>query len=180
MKNDIRKEILKKRLNLDISLYKKYNQIIYEKVLEFLSNVEFNSIAMYYPFKKEVDLLKLVEVLKDKDILFPKVIGNNMIFVKINTFSDFKKGKFGIMEPIGESYGKEIDVYLIPGVAFDKRLYRLGYGGGYFDKYFSNQRSGLKVGIAFDFQIIDKLPIFDYDIKMDKIITEKRIIEGDY
>lgn len=179
MKNDIRKEFLRKRLNLDVSLYEKYNQVIYEKVLEFLSNVEFNSIAMYYPFKKEVDLLKLVGVLKDKDILFPKVIGNNMIFVKINSFSDFKKGKFGIMEPSGGPYGKEIDVYLIPGVAFDKKLYRLGYGGGFFDKYFSKQRTGLKVGIAFDFQIIDKLLVFDYDIKMDKIITEKRIIEGD-
>lgn len=179
MKTKFRKDFLSQRLNLNIEEYKKLNKNIFDRILKILSKKNFNSIAMYYPFKKEVDLLKLMDVLKDKDILFPKVFGKEMEFIKINSLNDFKKGKFGIMEPEGEFYDKQIDIYLIPGLAFDKQLYRLGYGGGYFDKYFAKHQRTLLIGVCFDFQILEKLPILNHDIKMDMIVTEKRILKGE-
>ncbi|WGS64181.1 5-formyltetrahydrofolate cyclo-ligase [Marinitoga aeolica] len=179
MKDGIRKKILEKRLNLEEKLYNEYNFLIINKVFNFIKDFEFQSIAMYYPFRKEVNLLNLVELLKNRDILFPKIKGKSMQFIKVRNFDEFKKGKFGIMEPIGEYYDKEIDIFLVPGVAFDKKLYRLGYGGGYYDRYFSNHKKGFLIGVAFDFQILNELPIFEHDIKMDVIITEKRILKGE-
>ncbi|WP_129408828.1 5-formyltetrahydrofolate cyclo-ligase [Marinitoga lauensis] len=179
MKDGIRKMMLKKRLNLEKSLYDKYSILITERILKYLNDLNFKSIAMYYPFRNEVNLLSLIETLKNKEILFPKVKGKDMNFIKITSLNDFEKGNFGIMEPRGESYNKEIDIFLVPGVAFDKKLYRLGYGGGYYDRYFSNHKKGFLIGVAFDFQILNELPIFEHDIKMDIIITEKRILKGE-
>ncbi|KLO23334.1 5-formyltetrahydrofolate cyclo-ligase [Marinitoga sp. 1197] len=179
MKNKIRKLMLEKRTNLKIKLYNTYNEIILKKTIEYLKSIKFNSIATYYPFRNEVNLLKLVDLLNDKDIVFPKIKGKDIYFVKVTSVNDFEKGKFGIMEPVGTSYNKKIDVYIIPGVAFDKKMYRLGYGGGYYDRYFSRNTKTHLIGVAFDFQILESLPVYKHDIKMDIIFTENRVIKGD-
>ncbi|KAF2955661.1 5-formyltetrahydrofolate cyclo-ligase [Marinitoga sp. 38H-ov] len=179
MKDGIRKIFLEKRKKMLESEYNEYSLIIRENIKNFLKDLDYNNIAMYYPFRKEVDLLPLIYEFKDKNLFFPKVIDKDMKFIKISSINDFKKGKFGIMEPAGNYYTDEIDVFLIPGVTFDNNLFRLGYGGGYYDRYFSKHKRGLLIGIAFDFQIIKELPAFEHDIKMDAIITEKRILKGD-
>ncbi|SHE27357.1 5-formyltetrahydrofolate cyclo-ligase [Marinitoga hydrogenitolerans DSM 16785] len=179
MKDGIRKVMLKKRMSLEKDMYDRYSYLIRTNILKYIENRKFKSIAMYYPFRKEVDLLNLIDLLKDKDILFPKIKGKDMYFVKISSFDEFEKGKYGIMEPVGEIYNKIIDIFLIPGIAFDERLFRLGYGGGYYDRYFSKYKKGLLIGTAFDFQILKDVPTYNHDIKMDVIITEKRIIKGD-
>ncbi|GAB6188739.1 5-formyltetrahydrofolate cyclo-ligase [Marinitoga arctica] len=179
MKKILREIMLEKRKSINKKEYIEKSYIISEKIAKLLNFTFFNSIAMYYPFRNEVDILNLIDIFYEKDILFPKICGKNMYFVKINSIMDFKKGKFGIMEPIGEEFKSDIDVFLIPGVAFDEKLYRLGYGGGYYDRYFSKHKKSFLIGVGFDFQILKELPIFDHDIKMDIIITEKRILKGD-
>lgn len=87
--------------------------------------------------------------------------------------------KMGLKEPIDAEPVKigEIDFIIVPGLAFDERLNRLGRGGGYYDQYLAKENcKALKCGIAFELQVVEEVPIMEQDIKMDMIITENRII----
>ena len=101
-----------------------------------------------------------------------------MNFFKWSKNEPLKINKYGIPEPISEKRIKP-NVLLIPLVGFDDQLNRLGYGGGYYDRYISKikiKEKLLKIGVGFSFQKVKKLPISNYDEKLDCIITEKKII----
>lgn len=94
---------------------------------------------------------------------------------------NLQKGRFGILEPKNKirlkSFSK-IAAVIVPGIAFDKKGNRLGFGKGYFDKFLKKIKSdALKIGLAFSFQVLKKIPTTKNDIKMDFIITEKEIID---
>ena len=80
------------------------------------------------------------------------------------------------MEPVGNAYSGDIDLIIVPGVSFDEELNRLGFGKGYYDKYLASKNI-FKIGICFDNQVIKLLPVNDYDIKMDLVVTDKRLIK---
>ena len=88
-------------------------------------------------------------------------------------------GRFGILEPIelAKITYKSIDMVLVPGVIFDKNGYRLGYGLGYYDRFLNKLPKAVKVGLCFDFQVMDKVPREEHDIPVDYIVTDKEIIE---
>ncbi len=95
--------------------------------------------------------------------------------------TDLCKGAYGIMEPVHgrarEVEAEELDLVIVPGVAFDLKRHRLGYGAGYYDRFLRRTKpSCAKIGIAFDCQIEDKIPAEAHDIAMDAVITESRII----
>ncbi len=92
--------------------------------------------------------------------------------------SDLKKGAFGIMEPKGKTDADEklIDAVIVPGVAFDREGHRLGHGHGYYDKLLHKMTKAAKIGLAYDFQVIEKLPRESHDHPMDVIVTESRVI----
>jgi 5-formyltetrahydrofolate cyclo-ligase len=97
---------------------------------------------------------------------------------KIEDMNQLKIGRYDILEPIEELKTinpNDPEILFIPGIAFGINYERLGRGGGYFD-IFLPKTSGLKVGLAYEFQIFDSLPVQEHDIKMDIIVTEKRII----
>jgi 5-formyltetrahydrofolate cyclo-ligase len=93
--------------------------------------------------------------------------------------ADLATGKFGILEPTPEAIrpatSEEIDVALVPGLAFDETGNRLGRGWGYFDRLL-RQTSGVKIALAFDFQILDEIPAEAHDLRMDFIVTETRVV----
>lgn len=90
---------------------------------------------------------------------------------------DLKQGSYGIWEPETQrEYINKIDLVIVPGIAFDKNKCRLGRGKGYYDRYFMNKRIK-KIGIGFDFQLLDEVPTSSFDIKMDKVITPSHIVE---
>ena len=134
------------------------------------------------PINYEYDcsnLLKFLEI-KNYTICLP-VIKNNfeMNFYKYSFQNPLKINKLGIPEPINLSNKVIPDLILVPLVGFDKDLNRLGYGGGFYDRYFeknSKLKKMIKIGLAFSFQKIKKLPINKFDKKLDKIITEKNLI----
>ena len=100
-----------------------------------------------------------------------------MKLFKINGFNDLEKGCMGILEPKDkcvEFINEKLDFILMPGLAFDKLGGRIGYGGGYYDKFLkqlSYYKEIPKVAIAYDFQVIDYIPMNDYDVRVDRIIT---------
>ena len=180
LKSKLRKKILKireknKKKNIKIS----FNQII--KILK-KEKISKKIIGGYYPVNFEIDDLKLLEKFEKKkfNISLPVVKKNFKMDFYQWSFSDYLKiNKYGIPEPEKKKIVYP-DVLLIPLVAFDKNLNRLGYGGGYYDRLIeelSKKKKIIKIGLAFSIQKIDKVPINVYDQKLDYIVTNKYIIK---
>ena len=180
LKSKLRKKILKIREKNN----KKNIQIDFNKIIKILKKEKMTKkiIGGYYPVNFEVDDLELLKKFeKNKFSISLPVIKNNfqIDFYKWSFFGLLKINKYGIPEP----ETKDIvypDVILVPLVAFDKNLNRLGYGGGYYDrliKKFSSKKKIIKIGLAFSFQKIDKVPINKYDQKLDYIVTNKYIVK---
>ena len=180
IKSKIRKKLLyirKKRNNKNI----KFSFLkIFKEIKKKISKIKV--VGGYYPVNFEIDILEILENLENKigiQISLPVIKKNNeMDFYNWSTKNILKLNKYGIPEP--EKIKKVFpDIIFIPIVAFDNRLYRIGYGGGYYDRYIqkiSNKKRMLKIGIAHSCQKIDKVPINKYDKKLDIIITEKYIL----
>lgn len=140
------------------------------------------TIVYYYPKKGEVSLRYLM----GKDLLRRKVFlpktwlkEKRLTFHQIFSFSNLKPGPFGLLEPPKENpeiLPENIELIFVPGLAFDLSKGRIGYGGGFYDRVLPRV-PGKKVGIAFSFQIFDKLPLEKHDCRVDLVITEKSIID---
>jgi len=163
-----------------------FSNIIMEKLVSLQSFKEANSIMCFASFGSEVNTFPVLKkIISDgKTLILPKVEKVNGYKVletyKINDLEgQLTKGVFGIMEPDPQkceiAHISEAELILCPGVVFDHKCNRIGYGGGFYDKLFSSTKTSfLKVGIAFDLQIIESIETDFFDIPMDKVITEKR------
>lgn len=163
----LRKEIINKK-DLEIKIIN--NVLNNKKVLEA------NDILIYVSLDMEVDTKVLINKLwtLNKNIYVPKVEENIINFYKINSFNDLVIGSFGVLEPITNIIYKDNNnsCCIIPGLLFDRNNNRLGYGGGYYDKFLEN-RNIYKIGICFSTFLVDNLITDKYDIKMDEVITER-------
>ena len=180
LKSKLRKKILKVREKIN----KKNIQINFNEIIKILKKEKINKkiIGGYYPVNFEIDdLLLLKKFEKSKFNISLPVIKKNfqMDFYKWSFSEILKVNKYGIPEPETKNIVYP-DILLVPLVAFDKNLNRLGYGGGYYDrliKKLSKKKNIIKIGLALSIQEIDKVPINVYDQKLDYIITNKYIIK---
>ncbi|WP_456402214.1 5-formyltetrahydrofolate cyclo-ligase [Persephonella sp.] len=176
MKQLYREELLNRRKRYEHA--EEDSERIGESFLQLNEIQRANSILLYYPHKNEVNTLSIIKKLikSGKKVLLPKVKGEDILPIQIRSLDSLKKGYAGIMEPEGEAFPVEkIDVVVVPAVAFDTSGHRIGYGKGYYDRLLKNVK-GLKVGLAYDFQVIEKIPSQSHDIPVDLIITPTRII----
>ena len=179
IKSKIRKKILdirKKKNNKNIKfpflkIFKEIKKNISKKKI----------VGGYYPVNFEINILEFLEKLEIKGVQLCLPIvkkDNKMDFYSWSTKNLLKLNKYGIPEP--EQIKKVFpDIILVPLVAFDSRLYRIGYGGGYYDRYIeklSNKKNLLKIGIAHSCQKINRVPTNKHDKKLDIIITEKYVL----
>ena len=180
LKSKLRKKILKVREKTN----KKNIQIDFNQITKILNKEKIikKTIGGYYPVNFEVDDLELLKELEKKKfkISLPVVHKNFQMNFYEWSFSELLRiNKYGIPEPKIQSIVYP-DVLLIPLVAFDKNLNRLGYGGGYYDRLItklSKNKKVIKIGLALSFQEVDKVPINLYDQKLDYIVTNKYIVE---
>mgnify|MGYP005762207093 FL=1 len=135
------------------------------------------TILMYYSLPDEVNTHAYIDQLlaEGKKILLPEVIdGENMVIREYTGKHDLKEGAFHIMEPIGslfpEERYQELDLAIIPGMAFDENHNRLGRGKGYYDRFLQKIPQVYKIGICFPFQLVGEIPTEETDIKMDAMI----------
>ena len=105
----------------------------------------------------------------------PKVSGKQMEFLRLLPETPFVPGCFGIPEPAGGMPVQEPGLMILPGLAFDRKGRRLGYGGGYYDRYLEGKKDFLKIGLCYSFQILEKIAAEDYDIPADGLVTEEGI-----
>ena len=180
LKSKLRKKILgirKKNISKNIRI--NYDQIIDLFKEEKISK---KNIGGYYPVNFEIDDLELLKKFEKNNfkISLPAIKKKfQMNFYKWSFSDPLKINKYGIPEPETKNLVYP-DILLIPLVAFDKNLNRLGYGGGYYDrliKKLSKKKIIIKIGLAFSIQEIDKVPINAYDQKLDYIVTNKYIVK---
>ena len=165
-KTELRTKFKELRKTLDIKIK---SHIILEKIKlsEIYSNAQ--NVMLFYPTKYEVDLLDLR--FGDKKIYFPKVDGENLLVCPDN--NDFIKSDFNILEPTSEAVDPNIlDLVIVPALAVDKNHYRLGYGGGYYDRFLAKYSKIKTLTPIFKESIIDELPKNSYDIKIDYIFSD--------
>ena len=179
LKKSLRKKILKirKKINSNsnkIDFIKIFNLIKKQKKIK-------KSIGGYFPVNNEIDDLEILKKFEEKKykICLPVVKKNfDMDFYNFSFKDPLIVNKYGIPEPKKTNIVYP-DIILIPMVAFDKNLNRLGYGGGYYDRIIEKlmkKKNFLKIGLAFSKQKIKNLPVSKYDKKMDYIVTERYIL----
>ncbi|OJV36931.1 MAG: 5-formyltetrahydrofolate cyclo-ligase [Bacteroidales bacterium 36-12] len=177
-KSIIRREVKTKKADLSEADKLEQAKIIYEKIEQMPEFKRAKSILMYWSLSDELpthDFIKKWN--RTKTILLPVVKNHHMTFRPFISEDKLLAGGLNIMEPkSGQDYLKNVDLAIIPGVAFDKLRNRLGRGKGYYDKYLRNKRI-IKWGLCFNFQLYDKIPATSQDIKMNKVITPYETIE---
>ena len=156
------------------------------ELLGWLELPEGAKVFAYAPLAKmnEADLLGTLDMMRENGcrIYFPRIVGDEIEAVLVSDFEQLvvTDSVAGLVEPVkalGALDDSELsfDLMLIPGVAFDQKGNRIGYGKGYFDKFLA-KCEGLKVGIGFDLQVVPKIdPVDSWDVKMDLVLTEKGI-----
>lgn len=171
----------KKTLRAEIKVLKKQHtkeQLLEqsEKILAQLEQhpdfVKAERVMLYSALPDEVQTQAFLEKwhLK-KQIILPTVVGDDIIPVAYEKDTDFAVGNFNILEPQNEPYKGDFDLIVVPGVAFDHKGNRLGRGRGYYDRFLCQHLSVKRIGICFDFQLVDEIPTEPFDIRMDEVIS---------
>lgn len=181
-KTKLRSLFLAKRESLSEVLVKDLSCKISQKIFKFLLLQRFTKLAFYMAKGKEVSLSKAIgkSFVEGKKVYLPKtwLKERRLTFHRVYSFSDLVPGPFGLLEPNPKNEEADLgslEVIFIPGLAFDVKGYRLGYGGGFYDRVL-RETSALKVGVCYSFQIVESLPVEPHDVPVDLIITESGII----
>ena len=181
-KTSIRREILAHRRSLSEEEFRSASFLIQRSFLETDEFLRARGVVVYASIHKEVDTEEIVRASLEsgKKVAFPAVVHHGLVFREVADLSSLKKGTFGIMEPCSTHRHfelEEADVFVVPGVAFDLQGHRIGYGKGYYDRALHRlEGQGKLVGFCYDFQLVDRLPGEPHDVRMDLILTEKRVI----
>lgn len=133
-----------------------------------------NTLFGYMPYNQEVRTVPILErAMRDgKKVAVPKVYGDDMKFLYITDFEGFAKSDFGIPEPIADEPVAEDETALVlmPGLAFDPAGHRIGYGGGFYDKFLSREPNHPTVALCYDFQVLAHLETEAFDIPVDLVL----------
>jgi len=187
--SQLRKNILTARNNLTTGQLIQQSKEVHKNLLNLGEIADSANIFVYVSFRSEVETLTLIKTFLDlrKTVTVPitRVKEKRLDAIRItDPETDLAPGYCNIPEPREELCLRQkvnpadIDVILLPGSVFDKRGGRFGYGGGYYDRFVSSIPGALRVGLAFDLQIIDKAPLQDHDELLDLIVTETTVIKS--
>lgn len=185
-KSLIRQEMLEKRSKLGRILYKEYSKTIMDSLSDSTFYKNAKTIMIFVSFNYEVDTREFIKkaIAEGKNVVVPITIPETKQLIPslLKDFDELAPGFYNILTPKDEFIRPTdpalIDLIIVPGIAFDHEGYRIGYGGGYYDRFLSKINPAVpKVSIAFHLQLIDKVPKDHFDIPVDYIYTEKEIIE---
>jgi len=182
MKKRIRKELIKKRKNISKEEIYRKSSLIKNNLFDLDEFTKASNILFYVSYDNEVFTHEMIKesIHNGKNIFVPKSVekDRSLIISKLDEWDDLEKGLYGILEPvkIKEVSISEIEIVIVPAVGFDKKGNRVGHGKGYYDNLIKFSKDILFIGLAFEFQIVDNIPVNRYDFPVDMIITESRII----
>lgn len=180
-KKSIRERILARRRHLSAQTCLAESMLVQERFLGLPEYAAASSLALYSPIFNEVFTEEIFRRARaeGKRVAYPRVRGEHLEFIEVAEAGHLVPGAFGVLEPASGApipLG-ELDLVAVPGVAFDQCGYRLGYGKGFYDRAIHLQgRSGSLVGLCFEFQMIESLPVQDHDIAMDLLVSDERLL----
>lgn len=182
-KKDIRKFIYGKRKQYTDQEINVWSRIITDKVIALDEFKNAGRVMAYADYNHEVSTRYIIEEAwkQGKEVAVPRVSGKDMVFIRLTDFSQLEPGYYGIPEPAsGEAVDWHDAMMVMPGVAFDRENHRVGYGGGFYDRFLEKHPEITRVAVAFDFQIFQEVPIEPTDIFPQVIVTEKEIFRLKY
>lgn len=160
-----------KRQHTKVSLIEQ-SSLILNKLESHKDFIEAKTVMLYSSLPDEVQTIGFIEKWRHKKrIILPTVVGDDIIPVELTDDTDFAIGDFNILEPQNKPYNGSYDLIIVPGVAFDKDGNRIGRGKGYYDRFLSKHMDIKRIGICFDFQLIERVPTEENDIRMHEIIS---------
>jgi 5-formyltetrahydrofolate cyclo-ligase len=168
--------MLERRNLLDSDKITRLSRRIQELVIKSKEFQSAKVVGAYYAFGSEVKTDMILEKANalGKKVALPSVEGEGLAFYELSSGKYLVKGRFGIMEPLPYGPVDRMDLLVVPGIAFDKKGYRLGYGKGYYDKFLAKKNVS-SIGLAYSFQLLESLPKGKYDKKLDAVATEDGI-----
>lgn len=180
MKHIIRDQVRSQRELLLQKEIEKNSDIIKDRLFSLPEYKKAKKILYYASFGSEVGTHEMIkESLETKKVVLPKFTEDGLELSGIDSFEDLEIGTYDILEPreLKKIEEEKIDLIIVPGIAFDKRRHRIGFGQGHYDRLLKDFPKVEKIALAFNMQIVDKVPNEEWDIQVDKIITEKGIIQ---
>ncbi|MCQ2311832.1 MAG: 5-formyltetrahydrofolate cyclo-ligase [Paludibacteraceae bacterium] len=177
-KRDLREVLEQRRRVYDASKAELDSQTLVERISQLPQFQQAQTVMLYMPIHNEVNLKGLLDLYEgQKTFLLPVTHRRSMQAHPYAGEENMIRGKYRVVEPTTPPYKGSIDLILVPGVAFDKQLHRLGRGGGFYDKFLRKHPQATKMGVGYDFQIYKKvLPHSLLDVKLDAIITPTKSI----
>jgi 5-formyltetrahydrofolate cyclo-ligase len=180
-KRALRREVLAARDAMPEEERRAHGRAIADRVLGLPELGGARTVMAFWSFGSEVDTAPLLEALGERDlaVALPRIEGTEVVPVAYRPGDEVRQTSFGAFEPAGGRVLSpvEIDLVLVPGVAFDRRGGRVGYGGGFYDRLLPHLRPGIPaIAIAFGLQVVDEVPAGGVDRGVDAIVTEREVI----
>ena len=175
-KSALRRKILQQRQSLSVLEWQTLSHSICDRLKASVLFQEAKTVLAYFSFRQEADLSLLFDL--NKNWAFPSCVGKSLVWHSWQPGDDLQVGRYGIKEPLSTATVLSplaADLILVPTVACDRRGYRLGYGGGFYDRLLSQYSTIPNIGIVFDFAYLDRLPKDTWDVKLDSICSEKSL-----
>ena len=180
-KKELRALVREKKRAMTAGEIEEKSRLLGEKFRESDAYQKAKTIYGYLPYNQEVRTVAiLAQALADgKQVAVPKVYGEDMKFILLPDLTRVSKGYAGIPEPIddGPVATDTQALVLMPGLVFDKAGHRIGYGGGYYDRFMAREPGHETLGLAYDFQVISRLPVEEYDLPVGRILTTSGLVK---
>ncbi len=184
MKDEIRKKLIEIRKKMPRAEVLEKSEKIKERLFETKEFKSSKTVLFYVSYGNEVfthDMIK--QSFSNKKIIVPISDKKNrsLILSELKNWNELEPGSYGILEPKKEKLNiispEKIELIIVPGVGFDSKGNRIGHGKGYYDNLLKNSKKAIHIGLAFEKQIVIKIPVEYHDIPLDKIITENKVID---
>ncbi len=174
-KQSIRQKMLYLRNGLSPEEHAQRSAAVVHQLWNALREAEIKTVHTFLPIRSEINILPLVERLLEEQItvIIPKTLPHQTLkHLQLSSLSSLVKGKYGTQFPTPEvEYKGVLDAIIVPGLAFSKEGYRLGYGGGYYDRFLAQHPHALQIGVGFWFQRLPDVPIESHDAKLSQVIV---------
>ncbi len=187
-KKEIRKVISKRRKSMSENEVKEKSEIIIDKLMNTEEFKKAKNLMVFLSFDNEVYTFDFIEkaISMGKKVIVPYTVKETYEIIPTllkNIEEDLEVSTYGYMEPkkdkIQPILEENIDMTVVPGLAFDEKMNRIGFGKGYYDRYLAKTKKESKnIAIAYDYQVLEEIPSEDFDVKMDYIITEEKIYKN--
>ena len=170
-KHDQRQYLEQKRRIVNEEERRSASASVVESLLQNDKFIAARRVLIYYPMRHEISLLGLLDAAPDKEYFLPKVHRSSIEVLPYKKGDLLKRGKFGVKEPQSATFRGDLDLIIVPGVGFDKNNYRIGRGGGYYDRFLKRYSKVPSIGVGYSFQLVDEVIRSKHDQRLSEVIV---------